>query len=112
MGQINPAQLTAIDAIQSNAIKLKDLVSDMLDAQKLDMKKMKFDYKDVDVSEMMEFMVKNLHVAMEPKHIEFVNSTTKNLMLKSDRSRLEQVLNNIVLNAVDFVPSEKVRIEI
>jgi len=112
MGQINQAQSTAIDAIQSNAIKLKDLVSDMLDAQKLDMKKMKFDYKDVDVTEMMDFMLKNLHVAMEPKHIEFVNTTTKNLMLKGDKSRLEQVLNNIILNAVDFVRSDGGRIEI
>jgi len=112
MGQINQAQSMAIDAIQSNAIKLKDLVSDMLDAQKLDMKKMKFDYKDVDVTEMMDFMLKNLYAAMEPKHIEFVNSTAKNMMLKGDRSRLEQVLNNIILNAVDFVPLQGGKIEI
>src|SRR5438309_6125709 len=33
-------------------------------------------------------------------------------MLKGDRTRLEQVLNNIILNAVDFVSSERGRIEI
>ncbi|HET6458612.1 MAG TPA: PAS domain-containing sensor histidine kinase [Nitrosopumilaceae archaeon] len=111
MGQINHAQIMAIDAIQSNAIKLKDLVSDMLDAQKLDMKKMKFDHKDVDVTELMNFTSKNLLIAMEAKHIKFINSTTENLMLKSDRSRLEQVLNNLILNAVDFVSSEGGMIE-
>ena len=111
MGQLNPKQLQALDAILTNAVKLKDLVGDMLDAQKLDMKKMKFDHNDVDVTEMMTFMEKNLQSAMEPKHIEFVNSTKENLALKGDRSRLEQILNNIILNAVDFVPNEKGRIE-
>jgi two-component system, OmpR family, phosphate regulon sensor histidine kinase PhoR len=48
---------------------------------------------------------------MEPKHIQFVNSTEEGLVLKSDKSRLEQVLNNIILNAVDFVP-ENGRIDI
>ena len=111
MGHLNPKQLQALDAILTNAVKLKDLVGDMLDAQKLDMKKMKFDHNDVDVTEMMTFMEKNLQSAMEPKHIEFVNSTKENLALKGDRSRLEQILNNIILNAVDFVPNEKGRIE-
>ena len=111
MGHLNPKQLQALDAILTNAVKLKDLVGDMLDAQKLDMKKMKFDHNDVDVIEMMTFMEKNLQSAMEPKHIEFVNSTKENLTLKGDRSRLEQILNNIILNAVDFVPNEKGRIE-
>src|SRR3989475_374058 len=111
MGHLNPKQLQALDAILTNAVKLKDLVGDMLDAQKLDMKKMKFDHNDVDVTEMMTFMEKNLQSAMEPKHIEFVNSTKENLTLKGDRSRLEQILNNIILNAVDFVPNEKGRIE-
>ena len=112
MGELSPAQLQSVDAIQSNAVKLRDLVGDMLDAQKLDMKKMKFDHNDVDVTDMMNFLIKNLKSAMEPKHIEFINSTTENLLLKGDRSRMEQVLNNIIFNSIDFVPSEKGRIEI
>jgi len=112
MGELAPVQLEAIAAIMSNAVKLKDLVGDMLDAQKLDMKKMKFDHNEVDVTEMMNFLTKNLQSAMEPKHIEFVNSTKENLMLKGDRTRIEQVLNNIIFNSIDFVPSERGRIEI
>src|SRR2546427_101845 len=97
MGHLNPKQLQALDAILSNASKLKDLVGDMLDAQKLDMKKMKFDQKYIDVTEMMKFLEKNLVSVMEPKHIEFVNITKDDLVIKSDRSRIEQVLNNLIL---------------
>jgi PAS domain S-box-containing protein len=111
LGDLTPKQLQAVSAIQSNAVKLRDLVGDMLDSQKLDMKRMKFDHKYVDVTEMMNFMTKNLASVMEPKHIQFVNSTEEGLVLKSDKSRLEQVLNNIILNAMDFVP-ENGRIDI
>src|SRR3989442_490861 len=112
LGQLNPKQAQALNAIETNAIKLKELVGDMLDAQKLDMKKMKFDHKDVDVTEMMYYLAENLRSTMDPKHIEFVNSTREKLTLKSDKSRLEQVLNNIILNAVDFVPANTGKIEI
>lgn len=111
LGGLNQKQVEAIDAIQSNAIKLRDLVGEMLDSQKLDMKKMKFDCKYIDVTEMMGFIAKNVQSAIEPKHIEFVNLTTENVLLKSDRSRIEQILNNMIFNSIDFVP-EKGRIEI
>jgi len=111
LGSLSPKQLQAVDAIQSNAVKLRDLVGDMLDAQLLDMKEMRLDHKDIDVTEMMDFLVKNLRSAMEPKNIQFVNLTTEKISLKSDRSRLEQVLNNLIFNAIDFVSPENGRIE-
>ncbi|HJU12964.1 MAG TPA: PAS domain-containing sensor histidine kinase [Candidatus Nitrosotalea sp.] len=111
LGSLNPKQLEAIEAIQSNAGKLRDLVGEMLDSQKLDMKKMKFDCKFIDVNEMMSFITKNVQSAVEPKHIEFLNLTTENLVLKSDRNRIEQILNNMIFNSIDFVP-ERGRIEV
>ena len=48
---------------------------------------------------------------MESKKIQFINLTTdKNLNVESDRGRIEQVLNNLILNAVDFVPNKNGRI--
>ncbi|GEM_PF-447542 len=111
LGPLNQKQVEAIDAIQSNAIKLRDLVGEMLDSQKLDMKKMKFDCKYIDVTEMMSFITKNVQSAIEPKQIEFANHTTENLLLKSDRNRIEQILNNMIFNSIDFVP-DKGRIQI
>ena len=112
MGALTPKQLQAIDTILTNARRLQVLISDMLDAQKLGMNKMRFDSKYVDVAELMNYMIKNLQNAMEPKQIQFINSTKEKLLIKSDRARLEQVLNNLILNAVDFVPKEEGRIEI
>jgi signal transduction histidine kinase len=48
---------------------------------------------------------------MTQKGIKQINSTKEHLIIKSDRNRIEQVLNNLILNAVDFVPYEKGEIE-
>ena len=112
MGALLPKQLQAIDTILTNAKRLQVLIGDMLDAQKLGMNKMRFDHKYVDVAELMNYMIKNLQSTMESKQIQFINSTKEKLLLKSDRARIEQVLNNLILNAVDFVPKAEGRIEI
>ena len=112
MGELTSKQLKAIDAMQMNAGRLQNLISDMLDAQKLDMKKMRFDHKYIDAAELMSYLIKNLQSTMDSKQIQFINSTKERLLIKSDRGRLEQVLNNLILNAVDFVPEKNGRIEI
>ena len=113
MGKLTDKQNNAIDSIHENSKRLERLIGDILDVQKLNLKRMRFDHTYVDVSDLMGFIHKNLQNAMEEKKIQFINSTTeKNLHIESDRSRIEQVLNNLILNAVDFVPDENGRIEI
>jgi len=113
MGELTDKQTKAINNIQENAKRLQMLITDLLDAQLVDLNQMQFYYTDIDVTEFMEFLCQNLQYAMEPKKIQFINSTTeKNMHIKSDRNRLEQVLNNFVFNAIDFVPEGNGRIEI
>jgi len=112
MGSLTEIQLKAVDSIQTNAKRLQLLIGDVLDAQKLDLDRMRFDYKDINVNELMEFLHTNLQNTMEPKQIEFIINIKGELKIKSDKNRLEQVFNNLILNAVDFVPGENGRIEI
>ncbi|GIU72254.1 MAG: hypothetical protein KatS3mg003_1733 [Candidatus Nitrosocaldaceae archaeon] len=111
MGELTPKQLKAVDAIHKNAERLRRLIGDILDAQKLDLKKMRFDYKEFNVGDMMNELYTNLKHAMKPKNIEFVNATDTQTIIRSDKNRIEQVLNNMIFNAIDFVP-ENGRIEI
>lgn len=111
IGQLNSKQLKAVDAIQRNAKRLQQLVGDILDVQKLDLNRMKFESQPVDVNDLLNYMHNNLQNVMAQKNIEQTNSTKEQLTVKSDRNRIEQVLNNLILNAVDFVPSETGKIE-
>lgn len=111
IGQLNSKQLNAVDVIQRNAKRLLQLVGDILDVQKLDLNRMKFDSQPIDVDELFNNMYNNLQNVMDQKNIKQINSTKEQLTIRSDRNRIEQVLNNLILNAVDFVPSEGGKIE-
>ncbi len=111
IGQLNSKQFNAVDIIQKNAKRLLQLVGDILDVQKLDLNRMKFDSQPIDVDDLLNYMHNNLQNIMAQKNINHINSTKEQLTVRSDRNRIEQVLNNLILNAVDFVPSEGGKIE-
>ena len=111
IGRLNSKQFNAVDIIQKNAKRLLQLVGDILDVQKLDLNRMKFDSQPIDVDDLLNSMYNNLQNVMAQKNINQINSTKEQLTVRSDRNRLEQILNNLILNAVDFVPSEGGKIE-
>lgn len=111
IGTLNSEQLDAIQEIEENSNQLEHLISDVLDAQKIDMKRMKFNQKHFELDEFMKGVYENYLPLMKTKNIEFVNTTNAKLALTSDPNRLEQVLSNLIKNAFDFVP-EQGRIEI
>ncbi|TLX83136.1 MAG: HAMP domain-containing protein [Thaumarchaeota archaeon] len=97
-------QITAINAIERNAKRLEQLIGDVMDVHKLDLHKMKFDHSDINVTEFMSLMHSNFQEIMKPKRIRFTNSAIDgNMVITADKNRLEQVLTNLILNAVDFV---------
>jgi len=87
------------------------LINNILDAQQINLDKMNFSIKNVDVNDMMQHLHIDLKSTMEEKEIQFINSTSEKLHIKSDSEKIEQVLNNLILNAVDFVPLRDGRIE-
>jgi len=112
-GEINKDQTEAINEIYENADRLERLIADVLDAQKLDMKKMTFRKEKFDVAELMNKITKDSSVMMKDKQIEFVNYTDRNeIPMTSDGGRIRQVIENLIKNAVDFVPKEGGKIEI
>ncbi len=112
LGPLTPKQLDAVETILSSATRLKKLIGDLLDSQKLDLGKMKFENIDVDVKELLSRISTSFNYTLKDKNIEFVNHNVEALVIKSDRDRIEQVMSNLIYNAVDFVPKDKGKIEI
>lgn len=111
LGALNQEQIHAVDTISSQTVKLERLISDIMDAQKMDMKKMKFNKREFAVDDLMDEQIQIHSKIMVEKNIKFTNTTKEKLKINSDPDRLNQVFANLIKNAVDFVP-ENGKIEI
>lgn len=112
LGKLDEKQSKAVNTILNNALNLQSLISDLLDAQKLEMGKMKFDKSKFSVSELMDRVVNNFEHTVKVKNIVLTNLTKDEITLTSDEKRIEQVLTNLINNSVDFVQKETGKIEI
>jgi len=105
-------QQKSIKIINRNVSDLKKMIIDLLDSQKIDLEKMRFEYTHVDVTELMEEFGSHFENLLQEKQIQFVTSTKEKISLTTDRARLQQVFEHLILNAIDFVPNEDGKIEI
>ncbi len=105
-GSLNNDQIDFISKIESNATLLERLISDLLDVQKLDMKKMSFLITEFSLAEFMNELKENNQHLMKNKNIEFTVKSPPKLFLNTDKQRLRQILDNLIRNSVDFVPSK------
>lgn len=112
LGTITPEQKKAIQTISSSAEKLERLIGDLLDIQKLELGRMVFEKVNFQVDEMMNNIKNSFEPTVKQKQIRLVNSVNEKINLKSDKRRIEEVLTNMIYNAIDFVPKKDGRIEL
>ncbi len=112
LGELNNEQLESIDTIEKSAKRLESLVNDIMDARKLDLDKMRFEIEDVSVDELFEGLNTSYKV-LQQKGKEFtVNLPANGLIVKTDKTRLRQVFDNLISNAIKFTPDQNAKIEV
>lgn len=111
-GALNEDQLNSVNEIYQNSVKLEKLISDILEAQKLEMGVTKFTKSNFEIGEFMDKTFTDNLPFMADKQIKFVNSTKDKITITSDPYRLSQVFSNLIVNSVDFVPDNAGIVEI
>jgi len=106
MGQLSEKQLEAVSEISINSKKLQQLINDIFDAQKLDLGRMNFYLENFLVYELTNDIINNSKFIAKEKNIQIICSDKKEIVIKSDKNRISQVLTNIINNAAEFVPKE------
>ncbi len=112
LGTLTPEQRAAVDTIEKNAVKLEKMISDLLDAQKLELNELKFNIGQVDVDRIVRNVERDFEFVMKEKNIKFVLDVQQGLKLRSDEARIMQVIGALLYNSVDFVPKVGGRIEL
>jgi signal transduction histidine kinase len=95
-----------------SALSLSQLIQDVLDVHKLELGKMKFGMREISAKEVIDRSINRFVPIAETKDIELLDGTDPKIMLRCDPERILQVINNLVSNALKFVPAREGRIEI
>lgn len=113
LGNLNSEQQEAVEAIERNTKQLEKLIADILDTRKLDLDKMKFEIKEFSVKEFLSNLDSSYKKTMSEKGIKFmINSKIQDAIIKSDKTRLQQVFDNLISNSAKFAPKQSGLIEI
>ena len=88
-----------------NAIRLSGIINDLLDISKIEAGKMDFKFELIHVGPVIEYVKNNLSEVAKEKNltIKYIPSDEE-VEVYADSNRLEQVLTNLVSNAIKFTP--------
>jgi signal transduction histidine kinase len=115
-GGINEKQRKAIESILRNVTIMERLVGDVLDVYRLEMNRLKLAKESVNISSLIDNATSEFNEIIKTqdseKNIELVSEikVDKDIKLKCDPQRINQVLGNLIKNSIDFVPANKGKI--
>ncbi|HEX8289099.1 MAG TPA: HAMP domain-containing sensor histidine kinase [Pyrinomonadaceae bacterium] len=95
----------AVEAIE-RGIKLQTkLIEDLFDAAQITSGKLRLNLREIEISPLISGVLNDLKILAEAKQIEIQAVSPPNLgRLTADAERLEQVLRNLLTNAIKFTP--------
>lgn len=98
-------QNKALDIIHRNAMVQTQLISDILDVSRISSGKLHLDLKSVHFPALIEAALDNIRPSAEAKNIEIAAAIPPDVdPIYGDPARLQQVIWNLVSNAVKFAP--------
>ena len=99
--------------IERNGKHLLSLINDILDLSKIESGKMDIDIKQVSIEQTLDSVVESLTPLADEKAIQIVQEKPFNLpLIESDESRIHQIFQNILGNAVKFTNNGYVSISV
>ncbi|WP_424929368.1 ATP-binding protein [Amaricoccus tamworthensis] len=103
LGTLNDMGQEFLNASYSNCTRLISLINDILDIEKMESGRMRFDFDSIDLRDVISTAVSECRGMAEPKeialHTEFPEVPA---ITFADHGRLVQVVTNLVSNAVKF----------
>jgi signal transduction histidine kinase/ActR/RegA family two-component response regulator len=104
-GTLSEEQRDYVIDILSSGRHLLELINDILDLSKIEAGKMKLSLDVFDLAPAVDEAMALLRVEAGRKHIELLCDLEEpNLQVLADRSKLKQILYNLLANAVKFTP--------
>ncbi len=101
--RLDATERQLLDAAREGVLRLKALVSDLLDISKIEAGRMEMDFERCDVATLFDRAMAALRSQAEEKAIELVGVAGPNLpQIRADVNKITWVLTNLVSNAIRY----------
>ena len=104
LGELNEKQKDALLKVVSNSDRMTRLINNMLDISKIRSGKLEMNITRLDLSELISDVVAGMKLLSEKKNLSCTVDIPDGLVIDGDRDRIEQVLMNLIDNAIKFTP--------
>ncbi|MCJ7692956.1 MAG: ATP-binding protein [Sedimentisphaerales bacterium] len=110
-GNLNDKQKELLSIVKRNVDRLTRLINDVLDFQKLEAGKMKFDLRENDINEIARDVYDTMAPAVKSVGLDFLLSLQNDLpKVEFDGDKIAQVITNMVSNAMKFTEKGNITI--
>ena len=111
LGKLTDKQKERIEIIKSSSETLLSLISDLLDAQKLELGQLKMRKENINIKDTVTHAIEVFLPQAQKNKIQII-SNVGDFLIEHDPARIKQVMTNLIKNSLTAVESEKGKIEI
>ena len=111
LGKLTDKQKERIEIIKSSSETLLSLISDLLDAQKLELGQLKMRKENININDTVTHAIEVFLPQAQKNKIQII-SNVGDFLIEHDPARIKQVMTNLIKNSLTAVESEKGKIEI
>ncbi|HAE12753.1 MAG: response regulator [Chitinophagales bacterium] len=111
---LEPKQHEYLDGMQTAVDSLLQIINDILDFSKIEAGKMELDNRPFSLQQTVEAIISTIRFKAEEKGLELVLDMDPSIPpnLQGDPLRINQILLNLISNAIKFTPEGEVRVTI
>jgi signal transduction histidine kinase len=110
-GPVTPAQAAALDRIQRANRSLTALISDILSFAKVESGQLKISTTEIDLAETVTYAASLIEQQAGAAGLKLdVSTCAQPMLVHSDKQRVQQILVNLLTNAVKYTPAGSIRV--
>lgn len=111
LGKLTDKQKERISIIKSSSETLLSIISDLLDAQKLELGQLSMKKQESNIKEIIDKAIETLAPEIEKNNI-VISSNAVDCVLNFDPDRIGQVITNLMKNSLTAIESDSGKIEV
>lgn len=108
---LSATELKSLNAIKRNSHNLKTLINNILEIARMEAGKFELSVGEVDISELIQGVVKDIKILSDKKGVEIKTQVSKIPTIQADEMRIREIFTNLLGNAIKFTEKGHILIE-